>query len=55
MIAQSLGTNISNTSTMMLRKNISISPTLEIRPGYEFNVMVARDMVFPGAYEEDSP
>lgn len=51
MIAQSLGTNISNASTMLLRKNISIPPTLQIRPGYEFNVMVTKDMVFPSPYD----
>ena len=53
MIAQSLGTDISNASTMLLRKNISIPPTLEIRPGYEFNVMVTKDMVFPNPYDGD--
>jgi type IV secretory pathway VirB10-like protein len=53
MIAQSLGTDISNASAMLLRKNISIPPTLEIRPGFEFNVMVTKDMVFPNPYDGD--
>ena len=26
-------------------------PTLEIRPGYEFNVMVTEDLAFPGPYK----
>jgi type IV secretion system protein TrbI len=26
-------------------------PTLEIRPGYQFNVMVTEDLVFPGPYK----
>ena len=26
-------------------------PTIEIRPGYQFNVMVTEDLVFPGAYK----
>jgi hypothetical protein len=25
-------------------------PTIEIRPGYQFNVMVTQDLVFPGLY-----
>ena len=25
-------------------------PTIEIRPGYQFNVMVTQDLVFPGPY-----
>lgn len=54
MIAQSLGANISDVSTELLRKNMSIPPTLQIRPGYELNVIVTQDMVFPGPYEEAS-
>jgi type IV secretory pathway VirB10-like protein len=27
-------------------------PTIEIRPGYEFNVMVTEDLTFPGPYQE---
>jgi type IV secretory pathway VirB10-like protein len=27
-------------------------PTIEIRPGYEFNVMVTADLTFPGPYQE---
>jgi type IV secretory pathway VirB10-like protein len=46
MLAQSLGTNIANTANTITQKNISIQPTLEIRPGYEFNISVTRDMVF---------
>jgi len=49
-IAQSLGTNIAATGTMITAKNINIQPTLKIRQGYEFNITVTKDMVFPGAY-----
>lgn len=31
-------------------KNIDVQPTLETRPGYKFNILVERDIVFPGAY-----
>lgn len=33
-----------------IQRNMDIQPTLEIRPGYRFNVLVDRDVVFPGAY-----
>lgn len=49
-LAQSVGTNLANTATMITAKNINIQPTLEIRPGYTFNISVTNDMVFPGAY-----
>ena len=33
-----------------ISKNIDVQPTLEIRPGYKFNILVDQDIVFPGAY-----
>lgn len=33
-----------------IQKNMDVQPTLEIRPGYKFNVLVDQDIVFPGAY-----
>jgi type IV secretory pathway VirB10-like protein len=51
-LAQSLGTAISNTGTLLTQKNLNIQPTLIIRPGYEFNISVTKDMVFPNAYSE---
>ncbi|ABE65134.1 conjugation TrbI-like protein (plasmid) [Nitrobacter hamburgensis X14] len=33
-----------------ISKNLNVQPTLEIRPGYVFNVLVDQDMVFLGAY-----
>ncbi|CKZ55473.1 conjugal transfer protein TrbI [Mycobacterium tuberculosis] len=33
-----------------ISKNLNVQPTLEIRPGYIFNVLVDQDMVFPGSY-----
>ncbi|MHC2279068.1 type IV secretory pathway VirB10-like protein [Bradyrhizobium diazoefficiens] len=33
-----------------ISKNLNVQPTLEIRPGYVFNVLVDQDMVFPSAY-----
>lgn len=51
-LAASLGTNIMNTTNAITQKNLGIQPTLVIRPGYLFNVSVAKDIVFPGEYDE---
>ncbi|RWC00248.1 MAG: conjugal transfer protein TrbI [Mesorhizobium sp.] len=32
-----------------IQRNMDVQPTLEIRPGYKFNVLVDQDIVFPGA------
>ncbi|WP_375611082.1 hypothetical protein [Bartonella sp. AP18SXNS] len=31
----------------MTRKNLGIQPTIIIRPGYNFNVMVTKDIILP--------
>lgn len=33
-----------------ISRNMDVQPTLEIRPGYKFNILVDQDMVFPGEY-----
>lgn len=33
-----------------ITRNLDVQPTLEIRPGYQFNVFVEQDIVFPGAF-----
>ena len=30
--------------------DLRVLPTIEIRPGYQFNAMVTQDLVFPGQY-----
>lgn len=35
----------------MLGQGMNRPPTIEIRPGYEFNVMVTEDLVFPGPFK----
>jgi type IV secretory pathway VirB10-like protein len=34
--------------------NVQIAPTIQIRPGYHFRVLVTRDLVFSGAYAEST-
>lgn len=33
-----------------INRNLDVQPTLEIRPGYKFNVLVDQDIIFPGVY-----
>ena len=37
-------------SQQTVSRNLNVQPTLEIRPGYRFNVLVDQDIVFPRAY-----
>lgn len=50
-IAGAVGQNLGQLGIEMSRKNMQIQPTIEIRPGYRFNVMINKDVVFPGAYK----
>jgi type IV secretion system protein VirB10 len=34
-----------------IQRNMDVQPTLEIRPGYKFNVLVDQDIVLHGAYQ----
>jgi len=40
-------TEMDSTATNLLNRNMSIAPTITIRPGYEFNVMVQHTMILP--------
>lgn len=35
-----------------ISKNLNVQPTIRIRPGYVFNVLVDQDIVFPGMYTD---
>jgi type IV secretion system protein VirB10 len=36
-----------------ISKNLDVQPTIQIRPGYKFNVLVDQDIIFPSAYREN--
>jgi type IV secretion system protein TrbI len=50
-MAAALAAQLGQTTQMLLQKNLNIKPTLEIRPGYQFNVIVTKDVVFKEAYK----
>lgn len=49
-LSEALGQQLGQVMVEMIRKNMNISPTLEIRPGYRFNVIVTKDMTFSKPY-----
>ena len=50
-LSEALGQTLGQTLGQIISKNLNIAPTLEIRPGYRFNVMVIKDMTLPGPYQ----
>ncbi len=46
-----IGQQMSQTGAQWVEKNINIQPTLKIRPGSVFNILLTRDMVLPGPYQ----
>jgi len=45
-----IGQQLSQTAMQLMEKNMNIQPTLKIRPGMRFNVLLTRDMVLPQPY-----
>ena len=50
-LSATLGQQLGRVTAQLISKNLNISPTLEIRPGYRFNVTVTKDMVFSKPYQ----
>lgn len=42
--------NYSDTGRQLVERNLAIQPTIRIRPGYKFSIMVSKDIVFRGPY-----
>jgi type IV secretory pathway VirB10-like protein len=51
-IAGALGQQIGNTSIQLTQRQLEIPPTLQVPPGYLFNVLVNRDIVLTTPYGE---
>jgi type IV secretion system protein VirB10 len=49
-MASALAAQLGQATLQLLQKNLNIKPTLEIRPGYQFNVIVTKDLVFEKPY-----
>lgn len=44
---RSFAETFARTADRILTRNLDVQPTIEIRPGYHFNVLVDQDIVFP--------
>jgi len=49
-MASALAAQMGQVTLSLLQKNLSIKPTLEIRPGFRFNIVVTKDVIFRGPY-----
>jgi len=50
-VAAAVGQQVAQLGVEMAKRNMRIQPTIEIRKGYRLNVMVNKDIVFPGTYD----
>jgi len=50
-LSATLGQQLGQVTSQLISRNINVSPTLQIRPGYRFNVTVTKDMVFNKPYQ----
>ena len=51
-LSEAVGQQFGQATAALLEKNLNVAPTLKIRPGYRFSVLLIRDFVFPGPYED---
>jgi type IV secretion system protein VirB10 len=42
---------LSQTGAQITRRNMNVQPTIRVEAGYQFNVRVQQDILFPGPYE----
>jgi type IV secretion system protein TrbI len=49
-VAGAVGQQLTELGMEVTRRNLNIQPTIRIRPGYRFNVMVNRDIAFQAPY-----
>jgi type IV secretion system protein VirB10 len=50
-LSEALGQQLGQVTAQLIAKNMNIAPTLEIRPGYRFNVIVVKDLTFSKPYK----
>jgi type IV secretion system protein VirB10 len=49
-MSQALGQQLGQVTAQLIARNMNIAPTIEIRPGYRFNIVVTKDMTFTKPY-----
>jgi type IV secretion system protein VirB10 len=49
-LSEAVGQQLGQATAHLLDKNLSIAPTLKIRPGYRFNILAVKDLTFDRPY-----
>ncbi len=49
-LSQALGQSLGEATSQLIQKNLNVAPTLMIRPGFRFNVVVVKDLTFSKPY-----
>ena len=49
--AAAVGQQMAQLGIEVARRNLRVQPTVEVRKGYRLNVMVNKDVIFPGGYQ----
>lgn len=50
-LSSALGQQLGQVSAQIISKNLNVAPTIEIRPGYRFNIVTVKDVTFTKAYQ----
>ncbi|WP_133128613.1 TrbI/VirB10 family protein [Legionella nagasakiensis] len=51
-LSQALGQQLGEVTAQLVSKNLNVSPTINVRPGYRFNVIVIKDLTFNQPYRQ---
>jgi type IV secretion system protein VirB10 len=49
-MSQALGLQFGQVTAQLLQKNLNVAPTLDVRNGFRFNIVVTKKITFPGPY-----
>ncbi|HAU0949068.1 TPA: TrbI/VirB10 family protein [Legionella pneumophila] len=50
-LSQALGQQLGEVSSQLIAKNLNVAPTINVRPGYRFNIIVVKDLTFQQPYQ----
>lgn len=51
-LSQALGQQLGEVTSQMVSKNLNVAPTINVRPGYRFNIIVVKDLTFKRPYKQ---
>lgn len=51
-LSQALGQQLGEVTSQLVSRNLNVAPTINIRPGYRFNIIVVKDLTFNRPYRQ---